>query len=108
MIETATKVMMWCGIAFLVVGMLLCLVRGVLGRRFTDRVISINLVATKTIILIAMLSFILDEGGLIDVAMVYALISFLAVVVLSKCYLLPHHKNPANAKERIQEDSKNA
>ena len=104
MIETAYSITLWCGLAFLAVSILFCLLRGILGPRFTDRVVSINLIGSKTIIMIAMLSFLLDESGLVDVAMVYALISFLAVVVLSKCYLLPYHANPAYVKERARKE----
>ena len=97
MIDKAYTIMLWCGIAFLSLSILFCLLRAILGPRFTDRVVSVNVIGSKTIIMIAILSFLLEESGLIDIAMVYALISFLAVVVLSKCYLLPHHPNPANA-----------
>jgi len=96
MIEKAYNIMLWCCIAFLSVSILLCLLRGVLGPRFTDRIVSINIIGSKTIIMIAALSFLLNESGLVDIAMVYALISFLTVVVLSKCYLLPNHRNPAS------------
>ena len=96
MIDTAYNIMMWCCIAFLSVSSLICLLRGVLGPRFTDRIVSMNIIGSKTIIMIAVLSFLLEESGLVDIAMVYALISFLAVVVLSKCYLLPNHHNPAD------------
>jgi Multisubunit Na+/H+ antiporter, MnhF subunit len=104
MIETAYKVMLWCGIAFLSVSILFCLLRGILGPNFTDRVISVNLISSKTIIMIAILSFLLEESGLVDIAMVYALISFVAVVVLSKCYLRPHHPNPANIGRPVSEE----
>ena len=104
MIETAYKILLWCGISFLSVTIFFCLFRGVLGPRFTDRVVSVNIIGTKTIIMIALLSFLLEESALVDIAMVYALISFLAVVVLSKCYLLPHHPNPANARDRSEKE----
>ena len=97
MIDTVYSIMLWCSIAFLSVSILFCLVRGVLGPRFTDRVVSVNLIGSKTIIMIAILSFLLEESGLVDIAMVYALISFVGVVVLSKCYIRTNHPNPANA-----------
>ena len=109
MIDNAYKIMLWCGISFLSITILFCLLRGVLGPRFTDRVVSVNIAGTKTIIMIAILSFLLEESALIDIAMVYALISFLAVVVLSKCYLLLNHPNPANAgKQPNEKDDKYA
>ena len=97
MINTAYKIMLWSGAAFMSVSMLFCLARGVLGPRFTDRLVSVNLIGSKTIVMIAILSFLLEEGGLVDIAMVYALISFVAIIVLSKCYISPNHPNPANA-----------
>ena len=104
MISLLYRGMLWGGIVCLSVSILLCLLRGVLGPRFTDRVVSVNIIGSKTIIMIAFLSFLLEEDGLVDIALVYALISFLAVVVLSKCYLLPHHPNPANAGKMTGEE----
>ena len=65
-----------------------CLFRAILGPRFTDRIVSVNTIGPQAITLIAVLSFLLDEGSLVDIALVYAMISFLAIIVLSKCYLL--------------------
>ena len=72
-----------------------CLVRAILGPRFTDRIVSINIICTKTIIMIAVLSCLLGDENLLDIAIVYAMIAFLMVVVLSKCYITSHHANPA-------------
>ena len=93
--------------------LLLCaiLIRAILGPRFTDRIVAINLVCTKTIIIIAILSYIFSDSGLLDIAIVYAMIAFLVVVVLSKCYIMPHHTNPINlhssikASEPVQENN---
>jgi len=104
-IEIIYRGMLWGGIACLAVSIMLCLLRGVLGPRFTDRVVSVNIIGSKTIIMIVFLSFLLKEDALVDIALVYALISFLAVVVLSKCYLLPHHPNPANAGKQTDEEN---
>ena len=76
---------------FLSISVTFCLFRAILGPRLADRVICVNLVGTKTIIIIAILTFYLKQSALIDIAMVYAMISFLATVVLSKVYLMPHH-----------------
>ena len=39
---------------------------------------------TKIIVLIAVLSFIVDESYLADVCLIYAIISFLSMVVLAR------------------------
>ena len=83
-------------ISAIVLSLLLCacLIRAILGPRFTDRIISINVICTKTIILIAVLSCLFKNTNLLDIAIVYAMIAFLVIVVLSKCYIMPHHANP--------------
>ena len=66
---------------------LLCLVRAIQGPRVADRIVSINMISTLTIAMICILSLKLGEGYLADVALIYALIGFLAVVVLCKVYM---------------------
>ena len=64
-----------------------CLIRAIRGPRVSDRVVSINMIGTLTMTMICILAMMMDEGYLVDVALVYALISFLAVVVLCKVYM---------------------
>lgn len=82
----------------------LCLLRAILGPRFTDRIIAINLIGTKTIMLICILAVLINEHYLVDVALVYSLISFLAVVVLVNIYLTVHKKKryEAERQEKLQ------
>lgn len=63
------------------------LVRAILGPRFTDRIIAVNVINTLVIAEITLLSVWLREDFLVDVALVYALLSFLAVVVISRLVL---------------------
>ncbi|BBF43344.1 Na(+) H(+) antiporter subunit F [Lachnospiraceae bacterium KM106-2] len=63
-----------------------CLVRAIIGPRIADRIVAVNMIGTLTIIIICMLAIYLKESYLVDVALVYAMISFLAVVVLCKVY----------------------
>ena len=90
-IKDAYHIMLLAGIFTLSITIFASLFRAVLGPRFTDRVLSVNVIGTQAIAMIAILSFLLDEGSLVDIAVVYAMISFLAIVVLSKCYLLTRH-----------------
>ncbi|PRR78923.1 Na(+)/H(+) antiporter subunit F [Clostridium liquoris] len=70
-------------IIFLSLTIMGCIYRAIKGPSSTDRLIAINVIGTKTIILILMVSFILHETYFVDVALVYALISFIASVVIS-------------------------
>ena len=72
-----------CCIAVLIV---LCLIRSVLGPRVTDRIVSVNSIGTMTITIIALFSVLLEEAYLLDVCLIYAMISFVAVIVLTKIY----------------------
>lgn len=75
--------------ALLILGVLMiaCLVRAILGPRIADRLVSINMTGTIAIMIIALLSVMLDEGYLVDIAIIYAMLSFLAVVVLVKVFI---------------------
>jgi multicomponent Na+:H+ antiporter subunit F len=93
-IDTAYRVLLWGSVIFLCLLILAFLIQAVRGPRFTDRVISINLVCTKGIITIALLSYLRQDNSLLDIAVVYSMISFLFVVVLSKCYTSLHQIDP--------------
>lgn len=60
--------------------------RAVLGPRVSDRIVSINMIGTKIIIMICLVAYLLREEYLIDVAVVYALINFVSMVVLTYAY----------------------
>lgn len=69
---------------FLSITIFLCLLRAVLGPRMTDRLVAVNLIGIKGIVLILILSAYLHDNQFMDIALVYALLSFLAVVCLAK------------------------
>ncbi len=68
----------------LAVLLMLCLVRAIIGPRIADRVVSVNMMGTMVIVIIAILALMLGEGYLADICIIYAMISFLAVIVLTK------------------------
>lgn len=85
-IDLCYQVLSTVTMVVLVVLALLCLVRCVLGPRISDRVMAINMIGTLTIIMVVVFVVALGEGYLADIALVYAMLSFLAVVVLCKIY----------------------
>lgn len=66
--------------------LVLCLIRAVIGPRIADRLISVNMIGTMVMVIISILSVVMNEGYLADICLIYALISFLSVVVLTKVY----------------------
>lgn len=66
---------------------LLCLVRAIIGPRVADRIVATNMMGTIVMVIIAILAVMLGEGYLVDICLIYAMISFLAVIVLTKVYM---------------------
>ena len=64
----------------------LCLIRAVIGPRIADRLVAVNMIGTLVMVSIALLAVIKNEGYLVDICLIYAMISFLAVVVLTRIY----------------------
>lgn len=64
-----------------------CLVRSIVGPKIADRIVAVNMIGTMTMMIIAILTVKMQEGFLADVAIIYAMISFLAVVVIVKVYM---------------------
>ncbi len=52
-----------------------CLIRAIKGPRIADRLVSVNMMGTMVMVMIAVLALMLDEGYLVDVCLVYAMIS---------------------------------
>ena len=65
----------------------LCLIRAVIGPKIADRIVAVNMMGTMVIVMIAVLTVMLGEGYLADICLIYAMISFLAVIVLTKVYM---------------------
>ena len=63
-------------VVILSINMVFCLLRAVLGPRFSDRLIAINMIGTKTVLMIALLIKVFHEDYLVDICLIYALISF--------------------------------
>ena len=62
----------------------LALARALLGPTVYDRITAVNMVGTKTVLLIAVLAFLTGRHDLLDIALVYALINFIGVVAVLK------------------------
>lgn len=63
------------------------LVRAVKGPRVADRLVAVNMIGTMVMVMIAILSVYLQEEYLLDICLIYAMASFLAVIVLAKVYI---------------------
>ncbi len=62
----------------------LALARAFLGPTLYDRILAVNMVGTKTVLLIAVFAVLSGRSDVIDVALLYALINFISVVAVLK------------------------
>ena len=88
-----------CICILLSVGIILCLIRAIRGPRFTDRIVAVNVIGTIVIVMMCLLSSYFNAGYLLDIAIVYALLSFIVIVVLTRLVLV---------RRRAQEERENA
>lgn len=83
----AYEILFLAALVFLAVMVVLCLIRAIIGPRIADRVVAVNMMGTMVMVIIAILALLLKEGYLVDVCLIYAMISFLAVIILTKVYM---------------------
>ena len=91
----------WGALVFLGLGLLAVMVYIIRARLTVDRIIGINLVGTLVVIIICALTYILGEDYLADIAVIYVVMSFIAVMMLCRIYINLYDRR---RKEREQHD----
>lgn len=76
----------------LAAGLFLSLIRTIRGPRMADRILGVNMAGSLSTAAIAVLAVLLDQSWLLDVCLIYCMISFLAVVVLAKVSIASHEE----------------
>jgi multicomponent Na+:H+ antiporter subunit F len=61
-----------------------CLFRAYAGPTTADRVVAINVISTKVTVLIAVIAVLTNQNSFIDVAIIYAMMGFIATIAVSK------------------------
>lgn len=80
-----TDIFMISGVV-LIFTILLCLYRVVVGPGASNRLLAVNVIGTKTIILLVVIGFIYERPIFLDIALAYALINFIATLAMAKYY----------------------
>lgn len=70
----------------LLVAMALMIIRAVIGPSHYDRILAVNSFGTKTVLLIAVIGFVFGRPAFLDIAIAYAMISFVTTVALMKFF----------------------
>lgn len=74
------------------------LIRSITAKTIIGRFIGINMLTTIVLIVICILTLFLKEVYLPDIALIYALLSCIAVILLSKIYINLFKKNKGGKK----------
>ncbi|MCL2791708.1 MAG: monovalent cation/H+ antiporter complex subunit F [Spirochaetaceae bacterium] len=104
--DQAVNILLLVGMYCLTITIFFCLFFTIRGPRLTDKIIGVNMIVGKSIILIILVGVYMGEGYLIDIAFVYALISFLATIVFTRLILqFMLHKTKTRKEEIPNGDS---
>lgn len=74
------------GAIAVVLTMILALVRAILGPTVYDRILSVNTLGTKTVLLLGLWGFMQGRPAFLDIALAYALINFIGTVAVLKYF----------------------
>lgn len=68
----------------LTISVLLLLIRAIKGPTAYDRVLAMNAIGTKTVLLVALIGFATRRPEFLDIALCYAILNFLATIAILK------------------------
>ena len=90
------KTILTITLACLAILIFFSLVFTIKAKRRADRIMAINIIGSLSTAAIAVLAVYLNESWLLDICLVYCLISFLAVVILTKISIINKGKEEGN------------
>jgi multicomponent Na+:H+ antiporter subunit F len=70
----------------LVIALILAMIRLFIGPSLYDRVLALNVVGTKTVLLIAVVGFLTERPDWLDISLLYALINFIGTLAVLKFF----------------------
>lgn len=71
-------------VIIVLVSMFLLLVRALKGPTLCDKILAVNSFGTKTMVIIALMSLLVSDAMYLDIALVYAMINFIATIAILK------------------------
>ena len=68
----------------ILLGAALVLVRTLKGPTLFDRILGVNMIGTKAVMVLCLLGFLQGRSGFLDIALLYALINFIGTIAVLK------------------------
>ncbi|MEL0108212.1 MAG: monovalent cation/H+ antiporter complex subunit F [Rhodospirillaceae bacterium] len=85
--------------AAVLVAMALVLIRAFAGPTVYDRILVVNVFGNLSVLLIALYGFLSGRPDFLDIAIVYALINFIATIAVTKYIKFDHLGRPRRGEE---------
>ena len=86
-LDRAYTILYSCALLAIAILIGVMIYRSIKGPQITDRLLSVNMINTMVIIAFLILCALLDEAYLTDVAIIYALISFVSTLIFASVYI---------------------
>lgn len=68
----------------LIANAILCLYRAARGPTLPDRILGINIVGTKTLVVLVLIAYIFNQPMYLDTALIYGLLNFIVTVAAAR------------------------
>ncbi len=72
--------------ALILLAMFMALLSAIFGKTVYDKILAVNIFGTVTVLFIAVFGFMKERPEFLDIAMVYALINFVATIAILKFF----------------------
>ena len=89
----------YAAIIAILVTMALALARALIGPTVYDRVLAVNMLGTKTVLLLAVAAFFIGRPDFLDLALTYALINFIGVLAVLEFFRVRAQRSLAEEKK---------
>ena len=88
------------------VALILMLSRALMGPTLYDRVLAVNSFGTKTVMMLALLGYVMGRPHFLDIAILYALINFVATIAILKFFRYRSFQVALVRKPDVSEDAR--
>lgn len=106
MLEVLYKVSINLILCYLAILTFAYLFRTIIGPSFFDRILGVNNIGTIVILMICIMSVVQQESYIVDVALIYAMLSFVTVIIVCKAYLRSHKKERSHDFKNLKKEEK--
>lgn len=86
-IDTAYQILYFSALIMLGLMIIITLIRTITGKLHVDRIIGLNMTSTMAVIAILILTLLLKEDYIADIAIIYVMLSFISILILCKIYI---------------------